>query len=159
MNSQNRRMGYPTNPMYVHARKRAQYLARRGIDNALATHNLDAIVAPHLTNSTGPAVAGYPNLSLPVGIRPPSGKPAGMLMYSTFLREPKLIGFAYDLEQRMKVRRQPQFLGSVIPVPNADLCDQPHGAGSGVHWNSEDAGAQPHLLKLENLRSLSTRAE
>jgi amidase len=80
--------GYPTNPMYVHARMRAQFLARRGIDNALATHNLDAIVAPHLTNSTGPAVAGYPNLSLPVGIRAPSGRPAGMLMYSTFLREP-----------------------------------------------------------------------
>ena len=98
-------MGYPTNPMYVHARSRAQFLARRGIDNALTTHNLDAIVAPHLTNSTGPAVAGYPNLSLPVGIRPPSGKPAGMLMYSTFLREPKLLGFAYDLEQRMQVRR------------------------------------------------------
>jgi len=46
-----------------------------------------------------------------------------MLMYSTFLREPKLIGFAYDLEQRMNARRQPQFLGSVTPVPNADLCD------------------------------------
>ena len=97
-------MGYPTNPMYVHARTRAQYLARKGIDNALAAHNLDAIVAPHLTNSTGPAVAGYPNLSLPVGIRPPSGKPVGILMYSTFLREPKLIGFGYDLEQRMNVR-------------------------------------------------------
>ena len=116
-------MGYPTNPMYVHARMRAQFLARKGIDNALADHNLDAIVAPHLTNSTGPAVAGYPNLSLPVGIRPPSGKPVGILMYSTFLREPKLIGFGYDLEQRMNVRMEPRFLGSVIPVPNADLCD------------------------------------
>jgi len=115
--------GYPTNPMYVHARMRAQFLARKGIDNALADHNLDAIVAPHLTNSTGPAVAGYPNLSLPVGIRPPSGKPVGILMYSTFLREPKLIGFGYDLEQRMNVRMEPRFLGSVIPVPNADLCD------------------------------------
>lgn len=115
--------GYPTNPLYVHARMRAQFLARKGIDNALADHNLDAIVAPHLTNSTGPAVAGYPNLSLPVGIRPPSGKPVGMLMYSTFLREPKLLGFGYDLEQRMQVRSQPRFLGSVIPIPNADLCD------------------------------------
>ncbi len=45
------------------------------------------------------------------------------MMYSTFLREPKLIGFAYDLEQQQKVRRQPRFLGSVIPVPNAHLCD------------------------------------
>ena len=44
-------------------------------------------------------------------------------MYSTFLREPKLIGFGYDLEQRMNVRMEPRFLGSVIPVPNADLCD------------------------------------
>jgi amidase len=120
--------GYPTNPLYVHARMHAQFLARRGIDNALAEHNLDAIVAPHLTNSTGPAVAGYPNLSLPVGIRP-SGKPAGMLMYSTFLREPKLLGFGYDLEQRMQVRRQPQFRGLVQVIPVADLCD--HGAEQG----------------------------
>jgi amidase len=113
--------GYPTNPMYVAARTHAQYLARSGIDRVLVSHNLDAIVAPHLTNSTGPAVAGYPNLSLPVGIRP-SGKPVGMLMYSGFLRERKLIGFAYDLEQQIDVRRQPRFLGSVIPVPNANLC-------------------------------------
>jgi amidase len=113
--------GYPSNPMYVHARTHAQHLARSGIDTALVTQNLDAIVAPHLTNSTGPAVAGYPNLSLPVGIRP-DGRPAAMLMYSTFLSEPKLIGLAYDLEQQQKVRRQPRFLNSVIPVPNAHLC-------------------------------------
>jgi len=121
--------GYPTNPIYVAARTHARNTARSGIDNAIVADNLDAIVAPHLTNSTGPAVAGYPNLSLPVGIRD-SGRPAGMLMYSTFLHEPQLIGFGYDLEQELNVRRQPQFLGSVIPVPNADLCTgqprQPH---------------------------------
>jgi amidase len=116
--------GYPSNPLYVHARTHAQHLARSGIDHVIYSQNLDAIVAPHLTNSTGPAVAGYPNLSLPVGIRP-DGRPAGMLMYSTFLREPQLIGFGYDLEQQMNVRRQPRFLGRVIPVPNADLCG-PH---------------------------------
>src|SRR5437762_3230929 len=32
--------GYPTNPMYVHARTRAQYLARSGIDRVIASHNL-----------------------------------------------------------------------------------------------------------------------
>jgi amidase len=114
-------MGYPHNPIYVAARTHATDTARAGIDDALAADNLDAIVAPHLTNSTGPAVAGYPNLSIPVGIRD-SGRPAGMLMYSTFLREPQLIGFGYDLEQELNVRRQPQFLRSVIPVPNAHLC-------------------------------------
>ena len=121
--------GYPTNPIYVAARTHATNTARAGIDDALTADNLDAIVAPHLTNSTGPAVAGYPNLSIPVGIRA-SGRPAGMLMYSTFLHEPQLIGFGYDLEQELNVRRQPQFLRSVIPVPNAGLCNgqarQPH---------------------------------
>lgn len=114
-------VGYPTDPIYVAARTNARNTARSGIDDALAADNLDAIVAPHLTNSTGPAVAGYPNLSLPVGIRD-SGRPAGMLMYSTFLSEPQLIGFAFDLEQELNGRGQPQFLGSVIEVPNADLC-------------------------------------
>jgi hypothetical protein len=41
---------------------------------------------------------------------------------STFLHEPQLIGVAYDLEQEINVRQQPQFLGSVIPILNADLC-------------------------------------
>jgi amidase len=114
--------GYPNDPNYIAARTHARDTARSGIDNALAADNLDAIVAPHLTNSTGPAVSGYPNLSLPVGIRD-NGRPAGMLMYSTFLHEPQLIGFGFDLEQELNVRAQPQFLGSVIPVPNADLCN------------------------------------
>jgi amidase len=114
--------GYPTNPMYVAARTHARRAARAGIDNAIRSLNLDVIVAPHLTNSTGPAVAGYPNLSLPVGIRE-SGRPAGMLMYSTFLREPRLIGLGYDLEQEISARRQPRLLRSVIPIPNAGLCD------------------------------------
>ena len=56
-------VGYPTDPIYVAARTNARNTARSGIDDALAANNLDAIVAPHLTNSTGPAVAGYPNLS------------------------------------------------------------------------------------------------
>jgi len=114
-------VGYPNDPTYVAARTHARNTARSGIDDALAADNLDAIVAPHLTNSTGPAVAGYPNLSLPVGIRN-SGRPAGMLIYSTFLHEPQLIGFGFDLEQELNVRSQPQFLGSVIPIPNANLC-------------------------------------
>ena len=115
-------MGYPHNPIYVAARTHARDAARSGIDDALAADNLDAIVAPHLTNSTGPAVAGYPNLSLPVGIRD-DGRPAGMLMYSTFLHEPQLIGFGFDLEQELNVRRQPEFLRFIIPIPNGHFCD------------------------------------
>ena len=122
--------GYPNDPAYIAARTHARTAARNGIDNALAADDLDAIVAPHLSNSTAPAVSGYPNLSLPVGIRG-NGRPAGMNMYSTFLHEPQLIGFGYALEQALNVRQQPQFLGSVIPLPNAGLCTgqprQPEG--------------------------------
>jgi len=117
---------------YIAARTHATSTAQAGIDSAMARDNLDAIVAPHLTNSTGPAVSGYPNFSMPVGIRS-SGRPAGMLMYSTFLREPELIAFAYDLEQALQPRQQPQFLGSIIPVPNAGLCTQPHPPQGKAH--------------------------
>jgi amidase len=113
--------GYPNDPAYIAARTHARTAARSGIDSVINS-GVDAIVAPHLTNSTGPAVAGYPNLSIPVGIRD-SGRPAGMLMYSTFLHEPQLIGFGYALEQALNVRQQPQFLGSVIPIPNGDFCN------------------------------------
>ena len=120
--------GYPTDPVYIAARTLARNTARSAINDALARDHLDAIVAPHLTNSTEPAVAGFPNLSLPVGIRP-NGRPAGMLMYSTFLHEPQLIGFGFALEQALNVRRQPQFLNSVIPIPNGGFCTghQPQG--------------------------------
>src|SRR5215469_11719922 len=120
--------GYPNDPAYIAARSHATNTARAGIDNALAKKKLDAIVAPHLTNSTGPAVAGYPNFSMPVGIRS-SGRPAGMLMYSTFLHEPQLIAMAYDLEQALQPRRQPQLLNSIIPIPNAGLCHKPQSQG------------------------------
>jgi len=125
-------LGDLSDPMYVAARNHATGTARAGIDDAMARDNLDAIVAPHLTNSTGPAVAGYPNFSMPVGIRS-SGRPAGMLMYSTALHEPQLIAMAYDLEQALHARQQPQLLGSIIPIPNAGLCSKPHQSQGKAH--------------------------
>ncbi|PYL71023.1 MAG: amidase [Verrucomicrobia bacterium] len=121
-------VGYPNDPNYIAARSHATNTARTGIDNALAKKKLDAIVAPHLTNSTGPAVAGYPNFSMPVGIRS-TGRPAGMLMYSTAFREAQLIAMAYDLEQALNARQQPQLLGAIQPIPNGGFCTghQPQG--------------------------------
>jgi amidase len=124
--------GYPNDPTYVAARNHATSTAQAGIDNAMTSQNLDAIVAPHLTNSTGPAVAGYPNFSMPVGIRS-SGRPAGMLMYSTAMHEGQLIAMAYDLEQALNPRQQPQLLGAITPIPNAGLCNQPHQSQGKAH--------------------------
>jgi amidase len=124
--------GYPTDPNYIKARNNATTTARAGIDGALSSGQLDAIVAPHLTNSTGPAVAGYPNFSMPVGIRS-SGRPVGMLMYSTAWHEAQLIAMAYDLEQALKPRQQPQLLGAIQPIPNAGLCTTPHQPQGQAH--------------------------
>src|SRR5437762_188024 len=114
-------VGYPNDPTYIAARSHATSTARAGIDDAMTSQDLDAIVAPHLTNTTGPAVAGYPNFSMPVGIRS-SGRPAGMLMYSTAFHEAPLIAMAYDLEQALNARQQPQLLGAITPIPNGGFC-------------------------------------
>jgi amidase len=47
-----------TDPVYLAARSHARTAARSGIDDALADDDLDAIVAPHLTNSASAAVGG-----------------------------------------------------------------------------------------------------
>ena len=101
-----------TDPEYVAARALCLQLSRdEGIDAALQRDNLDAIVAPSYSFASTPAaVAGYPNISIPVGLTP-RGKPAGIWMYSTFLQEPTLLAYAYDLEQEIQPRTVPEFLG------------------------------------------------
>jgi amidase len=112
-------------PIYVAARALCLQLSRdEGIDAALQRDNLDALVAPSYSFASTPAaVAGYPNISIPVGLTT-HGKPAGIWMYGTFLQEPKLLGYAYDLEQEIQPRTVPGFLGKVPPLPpDAGLCD------------------------------------
>src|SRR5712692_6603342 len=115
--------GNLNDPIYLSARMDNLTFAQGGINGALQRDNLDAIVAPTYSFASSPAaVAGYPNMSIPVGLTP-EGKPAGLWMYSGFLKEPKLLAFAYDLEQSVKPRSQPQFLGSVPPEPpDAGIC-------------------------------------
>ena len=95
-----------------------------GIDAALQRDNLDAIVAPSYSFASTPAaVAGSPNISIPVGLTP-RGKPAGIWINRTFLEEPTLLAYAYDLEQEIQPRSVPEFRGQVPPEPpDAGICD------------------------------------
>jgi amidase len=114
-----------TDPDYLDARAFSQASAgANGIDAAIARDKLDAIIAPTYSFASSPAaVAGYPNISVPVGLTP-EGKPAGIWMYSGFLKEPRLLALAYDLEQAIHPRRQPEMLGEVPPEPeNAGICE------------------------------------
>ena len=112
-----------TDPDYLAARANSAGLARGGID-AVLQGGVDAIVAPTYSFASTPAaVAGYPNISIPIGLTP-EGKPAGLWMYAGLHQEAKLISFAYDLEQAVQPRRAAQFLGSVPPEPDdAGICE------------------------------------
>jgi amidase len=114
-----------TDPVYRQARELCIRLTRaQGIDAALQRDQLDAIIAPSYSFASTPAaVAGYPNISIPVGLTN-AGKPAGIWMYCSYLGEAKLISFAYDLEQEIHPRSAPQFIPPLPPKPaDAGICN------------------------------------
>ena len=90
--------------------------------------HLDALVAPtggpawvtdlvngdHDTggSSTPAAVAGYPNISLPLGFV--FGLPVGISFFGKAWSEPKLIKLAYAFEQATRRRRAPRFLPTAV---------------------------------------------
>jgi hypothetical protein len=110
---------------YVEAHERAKRLAAtEGIDAALAKDHLDALIAPtagaawttdwitgdHFLGggvSTAPAVAGYPHVTVPMGLV--SGLPVGLSFVGTAWSEPKLIACAYAFEQASHARQPPHF--------------------------------------------------
>ena len=117
--------------MYLDAIAKVHKSVREdGIDGLLAKNNLDAFVGP-----TGPAVgtaavAGYPSITVPLGLReiPPSTNAAGtaipgttqatgILFFGTAWSEPKLIKYAYAFEQMTKGRVTPQFLPTFPKKP------------------------------------------
>jgi amidase len=111
-----------TDEAYVRAAEKARRLARAGIDDVLAQHKLDAIVAPtgspawltdHVngdsfqgSSSAPAAVAGYPNITVPMGQA--HGLPVGLSFVGTAWTEGKLLGLAYAYEQGTKHRRAPR---------------------------------------------------
>ncbi len=114
-----------TSDDYVKALEKDHQMARtNGIDATMDKYKLDAIIAPtggpawtidlvngdHFTggSSTPAAVAGYPNINMPMGFA--FGLPVGLSFFGRAWSEPVLIRIAYAYEQATKHRAPPTFL-------------------------------------------------
>ncbi|HWI81976.1 amidase [Ramlibacter sp.] len=110
-----------TDAAYARAAETARRLARAGIDDVLARHRLDAIVAPtggpawltdlvngdaYQGSSSSPAaVAGYPSITVTMGAA--HGLPVGISFVGTAWSEGKLLQLAWSYEQGTRHRRAP----------------------------------------------------
>jgi amidase len=118
-----------SSPEYVEAHERSRRLAGvEGIDAALEKDHLDVLIAPTMgaawttdwvngdhflggAASTAPAVAGYPHITVPMGLI--HGLPVGLSLVATAWSEPKLIAYAYSFEQATHARQPPHYIRSV----------------------------------------------
>jgi amidase len=111
-----------TDPAYLAARATSLRLAgAEGIDRMLAADRLDALVAPtagpawvvDLVNgdhssgqtSTLPAVAGYPHLSLPMGLV--AGLPVGLSIVGPAWADARVLAYGYAFEQALGFKAEP----------------------------------------------------
>jgi amidase len=119
-------------PVYLATAVRAQRRGREAIDTALATHRLDAIVAPsgppatrldpvngdhRIGGTTGPSArAGYPIVTVPAGER--FGLPLNLSFIGGAFAEPELIRLAYAFEQATRARIAPAFAAPGLAPPH-----------------------------------------
>jgi amidase len=118
-----------TDEAYLTALRESRRIAgAEGVEALLTEHRLDAIVAPtngpswlidHVNGdyytggamSTGPAIAGLPHLTAPMGYA--YGLPLGLSFVSARREDAKLLGIAYAYECANPVRRPPEFRESI----------------------------------------------
>ena len=125
---QSQAKGPLTDVAYLAARDKARRLAgQEGIDAALKSHHLDALIAPAMSpawltdpingdHSTGEgygaaAVAGTPSITIPMGDS--HGLPIGIVFMGPAWSEARLIELGYSYEQLTHARKPPQFLRTV----------------------------------------------
>ncbi|QQS32523.1 MAG: amidase [Acidobacteriota bacterium] len=105
-----------------------KYAAEEGIDKVMSENRLDAIAGPsngptwmidtvagdctsgYVSSSSMPAVAGYPNITVPAGFI--KELPIGISFFGSAWSDGKLISLAYSFEQATAARRKPRLLST-----------------------------------------------
>ena len=123
-------------PAYKAARAKSLRLAGvEGIDAMLKAANAQILVEPTYgaawlsdpvygdqygepSSSELPAIAGYPNLTVPMGLV--SGLPVGLSFIATKNGEATVLGAGYAYEQRSRARVAPRYLQSADVGPGLD---------------------------------------
>jgi len=118
-----------SDPVYIKARAEARRLAGPdGIDSMLAKYKVIALVAPTMgpawvidlangdpasvpSDTTLPAVAGYPHLTVPMG--EVFGLPAGLSFVGPKWSERRLLSLGYAYEQATHAHRPPTYAASI----------------------------------------------
>lgn len=112
-------------PDYKAARAKSLKLASEAIDGLLAKARASVLVQPSYgsawlsdpvhgdqyggpSSSELPAVAGYPNLTVPMGLV--RGLPVGLSFIGPKFAEPTVLGAGYAYEQRARARVAPRYL-------------------------------------------------
>ena len=116
-----------TDPVYQQRRARATELARRCIDEPMATYGLDAIVVPsngpawridydagdkdEIGSSSPAAVAGYPTVTVPAGFDGPL--PIGVSFVAGRYADLRVLALAAAFERVSQARRPPRYLPTI----------------------------------------------
>ncbi len=134
--------GLELDPPSVVARTLTITNARLVIDTALSESDLDAYVGPNALYANISAAAGYPTVAVPNGYA--GTMPEGISILGTAYSEPKLIGFAYDFEQRSLRRSTPTIVNPKI-VPTTVCAALLSAAPSGVLVRTGGSSLLPAL--------------
>jgi len=107
---------YAAEPQYIADRATDLQLAKvQGIDAAIDSNNLTALVFPGSSSAGIAAKAGYPTVIVPAGYLSTSS-PYGIGFTGKQYSEATLISLAYSFEQATKIRRPPGSALRILPA-------------------------------------------
>nr|WP_241231367.1 amidase family protein [Sphingomonas koreensis] len=127
--------GGTADPAYAKTRDDARRLAAETLDTVLTRNRIAVLVAPttgtawlsdpvHGDQGSGPsasqlpAVAGYPHLTVPMGLT--SGLPAGLSFIGAKWSEGRLLELGHAYEQASRARVAPQYRPTVDAGPGVE---------------------------------------